>query len=273
MKILIPRLWASMENALATEFRALGHQVLDPCGTASKWPQHMRDMNADVFLLTFGSVIHHNPDIAHRIRQVGRLVMTEHAVPASWNPERAKAECDLYYSSYQDGSSHYMPLACNDHTHLNRGPREGAILISRGSTAPRRIELALKIRTQIQGRFQLKSNIPDKTYDDRFEIFANKKVAIGIWTVDNGVPLRYFEALGSGALLLTLPFPAWRKHATPGEHYIESEDLGEALDWIESHEEEAAEIARQGWAHVMANHTWRHRAQRILDDLARIGAP
>lgn len=91
-----------------------------------------------------------------------------------------------------------------------------------------------------------------------------------------GIHFRSMDAMSSGALLL------WRETAydqlpggiasqfEPGVHYIpfELETLGERIDEVLGDPARATRIRREAAAAIRAGHTWRHRAEGILRDLA-----
>ncbi len=84
--------------------------------------------------------------------------------------------------------------------------------------------------------------------------------------------MRVFEGTGAGALVLTDStanglqdlFDVGREIAT----YSDDSDLLRKIEYLLSHEEERAAIARAGKIRAQAEHSYLHRAQAITDRLA-----
>lgn len=99
-------------------------------------------------------------------------------------------------------------------------------------------------------------------------IYAQAKLVFNK-SVNNDVNMRYFEAMGAGALLLT-------DHAqnngveelfTVGEHYLEYHDEQTLCSLIHELLQDPERCSRIGEAArqlVLARHTYRHRAERLL---------
>ncbi len=100
-------------------------------------------------------------------------------------------------------------------------------------------------------------------------LYANSKIVLN----DGGrrhlpITMRVFEALGTGALLLTEDLPGTDVLLTRGEHYLPlGEDAVAQVRRLGS-DPTATAIARAGHAHATQHHTYDHR----VDDLLRIAA-
>ena len=101
----------------------------------------------------------------------------------------------------------------------------------------------------------------------RYQIHWNRNVSVD-------VNFRTFETLGCETFLLTNHMAGLNQLFTPGQHlatYVSLGELHEKIDYYLAHPEERGRIARQGYEHVRAHHTYVQRAQQILKQLQ--GAP
>lgn len=102
--------------------------------------------------------------------------------------------------------------------------------------------------------------------DDVNEKFNMSRIVIND-SVKLDVNMRTFEAMGSGACLLTQRIPETEDLFRGREHLVFYNDLDEmvgAAKWLLANENERKAIASRGHDEVMANHTYRHRAEEIL---------
>jgi hypothetical protein len=85
--------------------------------------------------------------------------------------------------------------------------------------------------------------------------------------------MRYFEAMGAGAVLVT---DSARDNGveelfSPGEDFLEYRDdasLLAAIDSLLADDGKREQIGARAQRHVLSGHTYRHRAEKILDVLA-----
>ena len=104
-------------------------------------------------------------------------------------------------------------------------------------------------------------------------IYAQSKIVFNK-SVNNDVNMRYFEAAGAGAVLLTDPAldNGVEELFTVGKHYLEYRDEQTLLAQIREllkDPERCHQIADAARHHVMEHHTYRHRAARLLDLVQR----
>lgn len=88
------------------------------------------------------------------------------------------------------------------------------------------------------------------------------------WLRGDIVNMRVFEVMACRVPLVTT------RHEDMGyygfienEHYLGYEGVDEMLDridWVQTHQLEAEQIAIKAWHYVLANHTYRHRAIEVL---------
>lgn len=78
---------------------------------------------------------------------------------------------------------------------------------------------------------------------------------------------RFFEVMASGAVALCPRGGAYGGLFEEGRHCVlfdpDLSDFEDKLDYCLTHEEERAAICRRAARHVMAHHTWRHRAESM----------
>lgn len=89
-------------------------------------------------------------------------------------------------------------------------------------------------------------------------------------SVANDVNMRVFEALACGTMLVTndLADNGLNELVEPGRHLVTYRDTAEMLEriaWYLVHDVERERIAAEGCRHVVAHHTYRHRAETILE--------
>ncbi len=88
------------------------------------------------------------------------------------------------------------------------------------------------------------------------------------------VGTRFYEVMASRTLALCPRSPAYKELFEEDRHYVafkpDMSDFAEKLEYYLDHEDEREAICDQAYAHVMANHTWRQRAERISASLAAL---
>jgi len=185
---------------------------------------------------------------------------------------------DVCFTACNDGSGVYLPQASADHSHLRENTRYGLTLVGAnkisgkpawGETRP---ALHKRLRDDLgnpfaDGMYNIHSAL--SPYSKRFAIMANSWASIGIWNLENGVPLRHHEIVSCGTPLFNYPWKELTNLYTPGKHYVEAEALSEAVSYYKEHPEELAAIAEAGHRHFLENHTYVHRARKIITTFER----
>lgn len=169
----------------------------------------------------------------------------------------------------QDGlrQVHWLPLAFAPELHpdemLDRCYDVAYVGSSRATVHPVRHALLAAIRREVPHVFMGTANPRDMG-----RIYAQAKLVFNK-SVNNDVNMRYFEAMGAGALLLT-------DHAqdngaeelfTVDEHYLEYHDEQTLCSLIRGLLQDPDRCRRIGDAarqHVLASHTYQHRVERLL---------
>ena len=112
-----------------------------------------------------------------------------------------------------------------------------------------------------------------KLFEDAAQIFRRSKVVFNTAAVDD-INMRCFEALATGSFLLTENVPTLNKIFENKKHLVSYENMGEAVEFFKyyrDNDEERKVIAKEGMDLVLSEHTYRNRAQTIIDKLEREG--
>ncbi len=105
----------------------------------------------------------------------------------------------------------------------------------------------------------------------RYEnIYSRSKIVINQSVADD-LNLRFFEAAGCGALLITDQLShSMNDILIPDEDYLvysrdNIDELKEKIEWVRNNENIAEEAARRAQSKILKNHLELHRAMRVLD--------
>lgn len=96
---------------------------------------------------------------------------------------------------------------------------------------------------------------------------ARINLNISLRSIHNGVPLRCFEIIGAGGLLLSNYQSGFEDCFVSGEEYVayeSKEDLLAKIDYLLSHEDERKEIAENGYKRILKDHTYDARVNEML---------
>lgn len=156
-------------------------------------------------------------------------------------------------------------------------------VVNRQITAMERQELL----SEVSQKFGLDLYTPDKEfrmqgcknhgpvdyYDFAPYVFRNAKINLNISlrSIIAGIPLRAFDIMGAGGFLLTNFQSDFMGLFVPEEdfvYYDSREDLMNKIEYYLSHEEERAQIAKNGHKKIAENHTYEHRVEEMLSYLA-----
>lgn len=172
----------------------------------------------------------------------------------------------------QDGlrQVHWLPLGCAPELYPSEVLEKCYDVAYVGSNSvtvhPIRHALLAAIRNEFSHVF-----IGMASSQDMGRIYAQSKLVFNK-SVNNDVNMRYFEAMGAGAVVIT--DPALDNGADDlfrvDEHYVEYRDEKTLLALIHSLLQEPARYQRIGDAarrHVLAHHTYLHRAFQLLETM------
>jgi glycosyltransferase involved in cell wall biosynthesis/predicted TPR repeat methyltransferase len=159
----------------------------------------------------------------------------------------------------------WLPLACSPELH-NVGSMERVYDVAFvGAVSADPLDRRRKILNAIQERFP---NVRIGQYwpEDMAQIYAQSKIVVNT-CVDRDINMRVFEALASGAMLITDEADGLEELFDDGTHlviYRKDEDL---LGLIEHYLDDVTarkKIAEQGRALVYAKHTYQHRMRQLV---------
>jgi glycosyl transferase family 1 len=108
--------------------------------------------------------------------------------------------------------------------------------------------------------------------DEMMHTYNRSRIVVNI-PVTDGFNMRTFEAMASGALLLTKAVGNGQTDLFgDGVHFVtyrDGDDLLDKVAYFLGHDRERQEIAAAGRREVLARHTYDHRAAEVLDALGR----
>ncbi len=161
----------------------------------------------------------------------------------------------------------WMPLACDPDIHRKVNVTKECDVGFAGS-----ISLKLDRRRNLLERIQKKFNLDSqrKFMDEMAEHYSKSRIVFNN-AINNDLNMRVFEALCSGSLLIT-------DHATGSgldelfnnkEHLViyDDKDLEETIAYYLDNEADRESIARKGRKEVLAKHTYKHRADAMIQVL------
>jgi hypothetical protein len=110
---------------------------------------------------------------------------------------------------------------------------------------------------------------------DYVPVYRSSRIVINQSASDD-LNLRFFEAMGCGALLITERISHSQEELfEEGADFLayergSADDLAAKIDWALNHPAEAEAMARHGHAKTMAGHLEKHRAATVLETLTRV---
>jgi glycosyltransferase involved in cell wall biosynthesis/2-polyprenyl-3-methyl-5-hydroxy-6-metoxy-1,4-benzoquinol methylase/Flp pilus assembly protein TadD len=164
----------------------------------------------------------------------------------------------------------WLPLACSRELHdLPKGERIYDVSYVGGldgDATDRRRNLVSKVKARFPN-----SKIGRYWPDEMAGAYAQSKIVFNA-CVNRDVNMRVFEAMASGALLITDEADGLEDLFEDGVHLVIYRDDKDALDVIDyylRHDEDRERIALAGMSSVLERHTYDHRLQEIVDTVAR----
>ncbi|NUM53202.1 MAG: glycosyltransferase [Candidatus Hydrogenedentes bacterium] len=170
----------------------------------------------------------------------------------------------------------WMPLACSPELHAI-GPMQRKYDVAFVGAVPddpsdRRSRLLAAVKERFPNCW-----IGKAWPEDMARIYAQSKIVVNV-SAGRDVNMRVFEALASGALLITDDADGLEELFADGEHlvvYRRDEDLIERVAYFLKHDSERERIASAGRALVLSEHTYRHRTRQmmlmVLESLGALG--
>ena len=174
----------------------------------------------------------------------------------------------------QDGhpSVTWLPLACDPDIHTHKALPKQYDIGFVGHVFPGKRAECLQL---IEGSFP-RSFIGQTHFTNMAGIYAASRIVFNRSLRDD-INMRVFEGLASGSLLLTnnLPESGQSELFQEGHHfagYGSEEEFLEKAGWYLQHESQREAIARAGRDLVLAQHTYRHRMQQLLETIEKAGS-
>jgi len=167
------------------------------------------------------------------------------------NPDMIPSFPGSKYLPYAADETRFKPVA-------TMGEKSGTAII--GNHFPERDEFARRVGVEV---------IQTETGQEYADAVAGLQVHVH-HTNSGGsglLVMRYWETLCCGTVLLCPDDAAVRRHFEPGVHLVTYPDAEVAAQLVSAMQCGNWAIADVGRAHVLAHHTYRHRAQEILDSL------
>lgn len=106
-----------------------------------------------------------------------------------------------------------------------------------------------------------------RLFEEAAEKYCQSKIVFNI-SIKDDINMRVFEALSTKSFLLTNEIPTLGELFEDGKHLVTYKTMDEAVEkarYYLAHEEERNAIAEAGFEEVRAKHTFRHRAEQMLD--------
>jgi hypothetical protein len=178
-----------------------------------------------------------------------------------------------FISHFRDGDVQWLPAAVNPRVFApTQDPRDidvAHIGSENRELHPERVRLLDLIRSRYRNTFIGRADLSRIG-----EIYGRAKVVFN-HSVRSEVNIRYFEAMGAGAVLVTDRAPretGVEQLFSPGEDFLEYHDdasLLSAIDSVLGDEQKRERMGSRAQRLVLANHTYRHRAETILKVLSK----
>jgi hypothetical protein len=171
--------------------------------------------------------------------------------------------------------AHWLPLACDPETHRRHDAPKRYDIGFVGASG-RGYERRSALLRRLESRFAVSDYRRAYTPAEMARLYSESRLVFNC-SLRQEVNMRVFEGPATGALLLTdrigngLP-----ELVTDGEHVVMYDDDGlvELAERMLRDDATRERIARQGYEHVRAHHTYDHRVATILDTvLAEGGGP
>jgi glycosyltransferase involved in cell wall biosynthesis len=176
-----------------------------------------------------------------------------------------------FLRDFRDCQAHWLPVAADPRLYAkDQRPRDIDIAYigsDGGGLHSERARLLDLIRSRYVNTFLGRAD-PSRIG----EIYGRAKVVFNR-SVRNDVNMRYFEAMGAGAVLVT---DSARENGVeqlfgPGKDFLEYHDdasLLAAIDFLLADDENREQMGARAQKHVLSRHTYRHRVEKILEVLA-----
>jgi glycosyltransferase involved in cell wall biosynthesis/ubiquinone/menaquinone biosynthesis C-methylase UbiE/Flp pilus assembly protein TadD len=170
------------------------------------------------------------------------------------------------------GNVHWLPLACSRDLHA-LPPQERIYDIAYVGSLSDASDRRRRLMEGLRARFP-NSRIGRFWPHEMARIYAQARIVVNA-CVNRDVNMRVFEALASGALLITDPAEGLEDLFEDGKHlvvYRRDEDLPDQVERYLADAGERERIAAAGRAEVLARHTYDHRIESMLETISKAPA-
>jgi hypothetical protein len=184
---------------------------------------------------------------------------------------------DCVFAAQKDGaerlhgegiaSAAWLPLACDPELHARQGVEKESDVCFVGNVFPGpRADLLDLIRKRFPSTF-----VGQRYFEEMARMYSASRIVFNR-SIKNDVNMRVFEALASGSLLITndIGDNGQAELFEDGVHLATYRSADELLDKIEfylARQEVRERIAAAGRQAVLARHTYRHRMERLLQEI------
>lgn len=199
-------------------------------------------------------------------------------IETDWRLELAKQGNFDYVSVAQKGGlslpwhvgAAWIPLGCDPSIH-NVGRRDKEFDVAfignfHTQYASRRIHAVDQAFRGAKGKIFF----GNRTFKEMTEIYAKSRIVFNC-ALNQDINMRVFEALASGSCLLTDHIPGMKEIGLIKDvHYYGYNSLDEITPFVHgllANEEAREEIAKEGQEIALAHHTYKHRAQDIINNV------
>ncbi|HEX2171884.1 MAG TPA: glycosyltransferase [Dehalococcoidia bacterium] len=183
-----------------------------------------------------------------------------------------------YVELYQAGRDQrvtWLPLAADPTLAGDRLPEEYDVGFAGNVHAPG-YERRRALLAALETRFRVNEYRRYYPRDEMLALYRRSRIVVND-AIGGDLNMRVFEALASGALLITNRienglFDLFRDR----EHLVTFASIPEAIDAVDyylTHEEERRRIAAAGRAEVLARHTYHHRARALVTAVFATATP
>jgi len=180
--------------------------------------------------------------------------------------------------------AHHLPEACNPSWHRPTTERSGNVVAVAGTSygyrnavVQRLIDAGATVRVYgpapplwVSDRVRAAHTGVFLDHRRKSPVFGEALACVSSFALSEGrnaVNCRIFETCACGGLLLTEARPAIEQYFEPGREYLAYSSLGECLEHLrrlETDYTEAREIRARAAKLAHAEHTYRHRLERLL---------
>jgi hypothetical protein len=169
---------------------------------------------------------------------------------------------------------HWLPLGAAGDVHRDHGVERDLDVAFVGNIdrSHRNTPRARRLRL-LADRYRTNDFFASAAPDEVGRIYSRAKIVFNT-SITGDVTMRIFEAAASGALVLSdriAPENGGEALFEPDREiafYADDDDLCAKIDYFLAHDDERRAIARAGQLRVLHEHTYAHRAKRILQTLA-----